>query len=112
MPRVSSTTICFRLDSEKRRLLEAVAYDEVAGSSGWSDVPASEVNLSDFVRDVLDEFVEQYVAKTAGGARTLVERYHDAQVRELESQLEAVRDGRSTRQDEDRGERRVRRSAG
>jgi hypothetical protein len=91
MPRTKSPAVSqlsVRLTDEERVRLSAVAYDlaltnELAEST-------SDVNLSDFIRRVLNEFINGYFAEQ-GGEKRVLKRYHDAKLHEMETEMEELR---------------------
>jgi hypothetical protein len=85
----ASPNIDFRLPGDTRRLLEAVAYaDLVAKRPGAGP---SDVNLSAFVRDILEDVTNDF-ADHAGGTETLLANYRVGQVRQLEAELARMKE--------------------
>ena len=84
MPRLrKSETICFRVDPAVRLRLEAIAHDDDAHDAD---------TLSEYVRTIIDEWVESYATSHPGGMDDLIDALiahrrsvaEDAQAHELE----------------------------
>lgn len=86
-PTVSQLSV--RLTEDERLRLSAVAY-ELALAGNLAET-TSDVNLSRFIRRVLDEFINSYISEHPGGEEAILKRYHDSKVREVESQLKELR---------------------
>lgn len=84
------TTVSFRVDRATREVISAVAYADLVSKQGMSARPG-DVNLSEFVRNVIDDVVQEYASEVKGGLGALVEEMHAAHIRNLEEELEVRR---------------------
>jgi hypothetical protein len=56
------------------------------------DTPASAVNRSETMRDIINQYVDSLL--TAAGEQEVLDLYHDARIREMEEALHAQRSSR------------------
>jgi hypothetical protein len=84
-----SAMISLRVNTQMHNALLAVAYSDLVSKMG-STMKPSDINLSEFLRAMIEDFVTDY-ADAAGGIGALLEEYNAAQISELESKLESAR---------------------
>jgi hypothetical protein len=84
----TSPNIGFRVPSDTRRLLEAVAYADLVTKR--ADATPSDINLSDFVRGILEDVINDF-AEQAGGTEALLENLRVGEIRELEDKLARIK---------------------
>ena len=97
----TSVTMCFRVPVAMRERLEAVVAHDLRARGGKQEFDLDEVNLSNYIRDLLFEYVEDYerqVEEECGlkpgegeGENLLAAELGQLRVSQLERKLQDVR---------------------
>ena len=93
MPRRSATpsvTRCVRLPVALDQRLEHVLFDELVRERGRRHSSPGELNLSEGIRRILEEFVVTYPGEVGRSAGQLREQYEKAQEEDLRERLDEL----------------------
>lgn len=85
----ASRSVTFKLPAELYSRLEYVAFADLEADAG-QDARIGDVNISEFLRSMIREFVEESEREHEGGAEALQSNYRRAEARELRNRLLAA----------------------
>ncbi|QYG91803.1 hypothetical protein HC251_04665 [Iamia sp. SCSIO 61187] len=87
--REATRSVTFRVPVELYARLEHLAFAELEALEGL-DARVADVNVSDYLRTVMREYVEEGESEHPGGADALRSNYKRAEARDLRAQLEVA----------------------